>query len=267
MDFNLQESAEEFLELASEQRLSILNILSDKKARLTEIAKTLDSTKPEIHRNLQRLENSEIITKDVDGFYFLTTYGLSLCTLMPSITFISKNKQYFRNHNFGSLPLKFIHRVGELSNGKMITGFSRTLDHWKQIFENSQKFIYGILVEEPSSLIEPLIKKGKKGIKINSLFSESAIVPETRKQVIKKLSIQKLITSGILQRRMKKDLNVMVILNEQEACVSFPNSSGETDISKMFYGSNFEFHEWCLDFFRYCWHNSRTFDENKLLKQ
>jgi len=35
-------------------------------------------------------------------------------------------------------------------------------------------------------------------------------------------------------------------------------------MSKMFYGDAELFHEWCLDYFRYCWHGSETFSETKL---
>jgi len=32
----------------------------------------------------------------------------------------------------------------------------------------------------------------------------------------------------------------------------------------MFYGDDPIFHEWCLDYFRYCWENSQVFLEKKL---
>ncbi|MEK0369354.1 MAG: transcriptional regulator, partial [Nitrosopumilus sp.] len=46
--------------------------------------------------------------------------------------------------------------------------------------------------------------------------------------------------------------------------VLFPNRKGEADISEMFYGNDLMFHEWCLDYFRYCWYGSDVFQESKL---
>ena len=55
----------------------------------------------------------------------------------------------------------------------------------------------------------------------------------------------------------------IVVLNEKEACIFFPKN-GEADLTEMFYSDNDVFHEWCLDYFRYCWYNSGEFHEHKL---
>ena len=44
----------------------------------------------------------------------------------------------------------------------------------------------------------------------------------------------------------------------------FPTLDDETDISEIFYSQNQAFHEWCLDYFRYCWYGSEAFQESKL---
>ena len=69
----IDETANYVLDLASPQRLSILFILSAKNSTPTEIAKKLDSTKQEVHRNFTRLVESGLIQKNLDGKYSLTT--------------------------------------------------------------------------------------------------------------------------------------------------------------------------------------------------
>jgi len=59
-------------------------------------------------------------------------------------------------------------------------------------------------------------------------------------------------------------VQTVVVLNEKEACVLFPNTEGESDLSEMFYSSDPMFHEWCVDYFRYCWYGSDIFEESKL---
>ena len=63
---------------------------------------------------------------------------------------------------------------------------------------------------------------------------------------------------------MITDVPTTLILNEKEACVMFPGIDGESDITEMFYSKDPMFHEWCLDYFRYCWHGSDVFQESKL---
>jgi hypothetical protein len=37
-------------------------------------------------------------------------------------------------------------------------------------------------------------------------------------------------------------------------------------MNSVFYSEDPLFHEWCLDYFRYRWYNSKSFDESKLLE-
>ena len=68
--------AENFLELASSQRLHILfKLMERSRKRIEPLAKEIGATKQEIHRNLVRLEQSGLITKDKDGKYTFIALG------------------------------------------------------------------------------------------------------------------------------------------------------------------------------------------------
>ena len=131
---------------------------------------------------------------------------------------------------------------------------------------HSDEYIYGILVEEPIDLIEPLIKKAKKGVKVQSIFSENTIVSKARKKTLKELGFDELIDSQQVERKMKKNVKTVVVLNEKESCVSFPKLDGDSNITEMFYSDDPMFHEWCLDYFRYNWYGSDLFQEKKLIE-
>jgi|SRR5579872_3281392 len=261
-----EKMADDFLELSSRQRLGILLRLLDKKSKVSIIAKDLDATVPEVYRNFERLVKADLIVKDADGNYSITTYGRIICGQIPPLAFLSQNKKYFGNHDFGDLPKKFLQRIGALERGQHIKGFVKVLERWKDIYKNSDKYICNILFEVPydSDLLETLVKKVNNGVKINSIFSESAIIPKDRKQIIEKLGFKKLIEQGLIERKMRKNVQVAVVLNEKEACVTFPKFEGEIDMSEMFYSDDSVFHEWCLDYFKYCWDDSSAFQESKL---
>ncbi|MGI0010281.1 MAG: helix-turn-helix transcriptional regulator [Nitrosopumilaceae archaeon] len=262
---NLYENAaNDFLELASEQRLNILFNLMSHKSKISAMAKELEATVQEVHRNFERLADAGLIKKDNDGYYQLTTYGKTICTQVPDLIFVSKNRKYFEDHDFGDIPMKFIQRIGALAAGQHIKGFVKVLEQWKEIYKNADEYIFEILSEVPLDLIEPLIARVKKDIKFNYIFSESAVVPKGRKQLLEKIGFKKLIEKGLVERKMKKVVQVVVVLNEKEACVMFPTIEGDADMREMFYSKDHLFHEWCLDYFRYCWHGSDIFQESKL---
>jgi predicted transcriptional regulator len=258
------ETANYVLDLASPQRLEILFKLLTKSSTPTALAKEIDATKQEVHRNFTRLEDSGLIEKKVDGTYALTTFGRTICTQVPSVVFISQNRKYFEKHDFGGVPHKFQMRCGQLANGQYVKGVSKVLEQWKSIYKNSTEYIYEILSEVPLDLIEPLVKQVKKGIQFNYVFSESSIIPKGRKALLKKLGFDNLIEKGLIERKMEKNVQTVVVLNEKEACLMFPTLDGESDISEMFYSDDPMFHEWCLDYFRYCWYGSDVFQESKL---
>jgi hypothetical protein len=65
-------------------------------------------------------------------------------------------------------------------------------------------------------------------------------------------------------------ITTAVVLNERHATVLFPNTKGITDMNSLFSDQSASgqsdglFHEWCLDFYRYNWYNSKSFDEKRL---
>lgn len=262
---NLYENAaNDFLELASEQRLNILFNLLSNRSKISNMAKEVGATVQEVHRNFERLADAGLISKDKDGYYGLTTYGKTICTQVPDLVFVSKNRKYFETHDFGDIPMKFIQRIGALAAGQHIKGFVKVMEQWKTIYKNADEYIFEILSEVPLDLIEPIISRIKHGIKFNYIFSESTIIPKGRKQLLEKLGFKKLLEQGLVERKMQKNVNVVVVLNEKEACVMFPTIDGDADIGEMFYSKDHLFHEWCLDYFRYCWYGSDIFQESKL---
>jgi predicted transcriptional regulator len=229
------------------------------------MARILDATVPEVHRNFTRLVKVGLIAKNTDGAYRLTEYGKVVFFQVPTIAFMSKNKTYFKGHSFGDLPPKFIQRIGSLSNSKIINGYVKVSEKWNDIYKNAEKFIHNILVEvsyEPE-LMKILQEKMEKKIAINSIFSDNAIITKGRKKSIKENDLKRFVEDGVLVRKMKKEITVALILNEKEAGICFPTSE-ETDLSKMFHSSDPEFHEFCMDYFEHCWQRSGRFQEDKL---
>ena len=260
----IDETANYVLDLASPQRLSILFKLLEINSTPTAIAREIDSTKQEVHRNFTRLAESGLIKKNNDGKYGLTMFGEIVCTQVPTLVFLSQNRKYFEGHNMGDIPHKFKIRCGQLASGQHIKGFSKVIEKWKSIYKNADEYVYEILSEVPLDLIEPLVNRIKKGIKFNYIFSESAIVPEGRKSLLKKLGFDNLMEKGLVERKMTDNVQTVLVLSEKEACVLFPDKNGESDISEMFYSDVPMFHEWCLDYFRYCWYGSDIFKESNL---
>ncbi|MEO9277262.1 MAG: ArsR family transcriptional regulator [Nitrososphaera sp.] len=263
MDDLYEKTASDFLELASEQRLHILLKLQDGTTNVSVIAKELDATVPEVYRNFERLSKADLISKNPDGSYGITTIGKMFCSQVSLINFISRNKKYFKAHDFDQLPFKYIQRLGALQSGQHVKGFVKVQERWKDVYKNAEKYIYNILFEVPYTpdITELLVKRISSGVMLRSIWSESAIIPKDRKQALEKFKEQ--IQQGKIERKMQDDVKTIVILNEKEAGVMFP-ASGEVDMSEAFFSDDKMFHEWCLDYFKDCWDSAGPFRETKL---
>ena len=97
-----EESEKTFIELSNSQRLQIINALENTRMNLTVLAKRLGITMQEAHRNFNRLMDAGIVSRDSNGSYSLTTFGNTIMTQIPSINFLSKNRNYFSGELFRS---------------------------------------------------------------------------------------------------------------------------------------------------------------------
>jgi predicted transcriptional regulator len=253
-----------FFELASEQRLAIIFRLNEKSAKISQLAKDLDITMQEAHRNVSRLQDAGLVEKDPEGIFSLTTFGNTITKQIPTFNYLSKHKEYFSEHILGELPIKFIMRLGALDKCEFVKGVVAILERWKDIYREAEEYIYEIVPQVPIDLIEPAVSRVKQGVKYSYVLPKDVIIPKGRKDLLKKLGHNELLNKGAIERRMVECVKVAVILNEKQAAVLFPTQKGETDMNMIFYSIDRVFHEWCLDYFRYRWYGSDIFDESKL---
>ena len=219
----------------------------------------------EVHRNVSRLQDAGLIEKDPEGIFSLTTFGNTIIKQIPTFNYLSKYKEYFSEHILGELPIKFIMRLGALDRCEFLKGIVAILERWKDIYRQADQYIYEIVPQVPIDLIEPVVTRVKeKAVKYSYVFPKNVIIPKGRKELLKKLGHNELLSKGVIERRMVESVQVAVILNEKQASGLFPTQKGETDMNMMFFSPDSIFHEWCLDYFRYLWYGSDIFDESRL---
>jgi hypothetical protein len=164
-----------------------------------------------------------------------------------------------------------------LSNSKLISGLVSIDETLNDIYNKSHEYVYAIIPEVPIDLIESIVARLKrvenienKHFRFSYILHTHATVPKRRKQLLDALGFEELLKKGTVERKMVNSLLIGVVLNDEQACVMLPriqrNNKIEIDMNSMFYGEDSDFHEWCLDYYRYVWHNARSFDEKGLVE-
>lgn len=129
-----------FFELASESRLGILRELQSKKLRMQQIARGLDLTETETCRQLQRLSEAQLVQKQSDGTYALTTYAKLVLDLSLPMKFVFKNKEFFLNHDLFLLPKELRIRLGDLSESQMISTTIETINYVADMVKDAHEW-------------------------------------------------------------------------------------------------------------------------------
>ncbi len=237
-----------FYELASEDRLAILRELCISSLKMQEIARKLDLTATEASRQLQRMSQAKLLERGSEGAYSTTQLGRLLLTLSASMEFVYKHDTYFLNHDLTKIPLPFVNRIGELSQGELLADLIADLARWELLVSEAQDHLYVMTPRAMGHLTRLSAVKLSEGVKIRSIMNE-----ENREANVS------LPSSKNAERKLMQEIPVIMIISEKEGSVSFPSgrADGTVDFGTSFFGSDANFLRWANDLFQFYWEQAK----------
>ncbi len=236
-----------FFELASENRLSILDELQKKNLKMQDIARRLDVTATEAFRQLQRLSEAMLVQKQPDGKFTITQYGNLVLHLSASFEFISKYKEYFSTHDIMQLPLQFVNRLSELSKADLIMNTIESLNKGEHALMEAEQYGWGIAEGTIPEHMGPIMdEQVKKGLKLRFLIPENSPLANVSSPVMAR-------NLGV---RCLSELPALVVLTEKEGSVCFRQVGGRMDYAG-FFGNDSLFLNWVKDLFLYYWEKGK----------
>lgn len=229
-------------ELASDRRVSILFELEKQNLKMQKIAKVLDMNVTEAFRHLQRLSESKLIEKRVDGSYVITSLGALAMGLLTNLDFILKNREYFLEHDLSCLPYEFVNRLGELSNGEFVGDTLTTLNRVRDMVYDAEEYIWAISEQSESSHVQVANEKVSKGLQFRFIMQQNLaktikITPEVE---------------HLKERRWLEKTCVTFLITGKESVVHFRRHNGEMHYIG-FFGKDEKFRKWTRDLFMYYW--------------
>lgn len=237
-----------FYELASEDRLAILKVLCSSELKMQDVARKLDLTATEASRQLQRMSQAKLIERGSEGNYSTTPLGRLFLTLSVSLEFVYKHDDYFLNHDLTRIPLPFVDRLAELSQGTLVTDLIADLAKWEELLTTAKDHIWVMTPRPMGHLTRISAIKLSEGVKIRSIMNE-----ENREAKVN------LPSSKNVERKLIQDVPVIMIITEKEASVSFPSlrTDKPADFASSFFGSDATFLRWANDLFLYYWEQAK----------
>ena len=255
-----------FMELASDTRRLMLQKLVLKDQKLSTLAKDLNLTIQEAHRNATRLSSSGLIAKKSDNLFSITNYGKMVFGQVSSYEFLIKYSKFFKEHSVDDLPSKFVQRFGDLKNHQFVSGLGPVIEKWKNIAREANEFLKISTSQYPLDMAKEAVNVVERGIKFSYILGHDTFVPQEREELLKSSKWLKRVSEGIVARKMLKKVGVSVTISEKQACLTFPDLREQIDMATGFFSSDKSFLDWCNDLYDYQWNNAESFNEKYLKK-
>ncbi len=235
-------------ELANSDRFKIMLLAEKQKLKLSHISKNLDMTVAETSRHLQRLRETKLLEKDVEGLYALTPLGQLTLSLTPSFDLISKHRDYFEAHTLSHLPYEFIGRIGELANSTFTDDVMVAFHLTENVIEEAKEYIWILSNQVLMSTLPFLEKAIKRGAKFQLILPKDLIPPPGFKPLP--------VIPNLIERRTLSRVDMVIIMSEKQARLAFLTRAGMMDY--IGFGSTDERgHKWCRDLFMHYWEEAR----------
>lgn len=222
----------------------------EKEYRLGDIAQRLDSSIQEASKHVARLREQNLVEKDPsNGYYALTTLGKLVIKLLPSIEFLSQNKEYLLTHNISSLPEEFIERIGELQEHQYNAKVGLVLSFTHQVIREADKFVW---LMSDHSLIDVFdIERDR-----DRSLTWRIILPTGSKIDWQNLRSYAKDVHSRIEIGFSHEIIAGMALNEKIAGLLLPGLRGSLDFNSGFISSNLSFCKWCQDLYNYIWSES-----------
>src|SRR3989441_3421918 len=109
-------------ELASDERLGILDVIEEKPLRHAQIARRLKITDSETTRHLNRLASTGLLTKNPQSQYEPTSLARLVSAGFPFFRFLLAHREFLLKYDVRVVPAEFVERLGALNGGTFVTG-------------------------------------------------------------------------------------------------------------------------------------------------
>jgi predicted transcriptional regulator len=245
-----------FFELSHEDRIGILYILMENPMKLTQIANRLDGSSQDAYRHLSRLLEAGLVAKNRDGDYEITSFGLQIIRLLPGYRFLSDHSEYFKTRNMSMIDERFMYRVGELSEARLVNDVMVALFDMDTMIREAEAYTYIAIDQMVMNQYEPLLHAAERGVEIRVIRPTGWRLPEEiankiDRDILRSVLMQ--IKKGQIKQKELNNIPIFLALSEKTVSVlSFAKLDNEIDYLG-FKADDEKAHNWCLEYYETMW--------------
>ncbi len=236
-------------EIASAERLRILESLAEKPLRHAEIARSLRITGSETTRHLNRLTTTGLVAKNPAGRYEPTRVARALLVGLPFLEFLVEHRSYLERHDLGALDASFVRRVGELSRARVIDGTYAIVGLQEAALRSAARRIWVVTEQRFEQGLPILSEKADGGRDVRVVRSRPLLEEEERVGP----PVRRSFPLRVLPR-----VPLFLAVVDDAAGLCLPSSGGPVDMGTMLYLTDRDGCRWAEELFLSLWERSET---------
>jgi predicted transcriptional regulator len=256
-----------YFELSNPDRLKILRVLNETQKRLTELAENIGITHQQCLRHLKRLIDINLVERDGDGYYRLSSYGVLVQQLTPGLVFVSEHNEYFAHHSLSQIPSEFISRIGELSQSTLFPNVMEALSEIESIVKNSEELL-NVFINKRTHSIRPSVADAvRRGVQIKSISITSYTPDFDVKREVNRRDEEDIIEAERRKTVMvadQTDFPVYLYLSEKAVFLAFPLDDETFDYTG-FHSTDPIAIKYCRNLFEYYWSKTNIVPASELV--
>ena len=245
-------------ELSGIDRMDILLLLKKTPLKLSHISSELNFTVQETSRNVARLSDAKLISKDVEGAFHLTPYGEEALIQMSGFSFLFKNRTYFLSHSLDELPKQFQSNIGMLEGCELVEDVMISFRNIEEMIAETQDRVWILTNQVLASTIPYLTQAIERGAEFKLLMPKDFVPTESIREIVNNPVFEKAARTRKLDCRFLGKVGAFLCLSEKEvAATGFPNLEGKFDYAG-FKGKSDSVIEWANALFMHYWNKASS---------
>jgi predicted transcriptional regulator len=197
---------------------------------LSHISRKLDFIIQETSRNVNRLLESGLITKNVDGTFNLSQYGESAYGILSEFRFLQKNKQYFDTHSTAQLPQFLIVGLSILENFQLVDDVMIVFHDIENMIKNAQEFVWILTDQILVSTIPYLIEGLQQGLQFRLIMPSDYLPSEEMHKIVSNPVFERASRNKTLETKFLDEVNMFLCFSEKEvSALAFKTTEEKLD--------------------------------------
>ncbi len=239
-------------EIASNERLGILEAIVERPRKHSELARALDMTGSETTRHLSRLTGAGLVEKNPKGEYEATPLARALWAGLPYLAFLSAHREFVTSHDLTALEPGFVARLGELARAAFHHGAYEVVAVQEAALRDVRRRAWVATQQRFEQAIPILREKSAAGADVRVVRPRAMVEQERRagRDVERNFSF-----------RLLPEVRLFLAVLDDRAGLCLPATDGHLDMATMILVTDPDGYRWSEDLFLRIWERA---DESRL---